>query len=46
MSFKVIQKGEDTIKIASCPTGIENKNCKEFIDDAINVEHQFIVKVK
>ena len=46
LTFEANQNGEDTIKIASCPTGIENKNCKEFADDAINVEHQFIVKVK
>ncbi len=46
LTFEAIQNGMDTIKIASCPTGIEGKNCNEFYDDSINVEHQFIVKIK
>lgn len=43
LTFKAINKGIDTIKIANCPVAAENKNCSDFTEKNTEVGTQFII---
>lgn len=43
--FKAQEIGIDTIKIASCPLGLESKNCSDYSEKNTEVDNEFIVKI-
>jgi hypothetical protein len=44
--FKGIRKGVDTIKIGSCPTGREKRNCSYYTEDSVRSDNEFVVVVE
>lgn len=43
--FKAQEKGIDTIKIANCPLGPENKNCSDYSEKNTETENEFIIEI-
>ncbi len=46
ITFKAISTGRQTIKIANCPVGPEQKKCAEYTDKTTETEYEFMVEVK
>jgi len=44
--FKGIKKGFDTIAMAHCPTGREQKDCSQFSSDSIGADNLFVVEIR
>ena len=43
--FKAQEKGIDTIKIANCPLGRENKNCSDYSEKNIETDNEFRIEI-